>query len=281
MQSDIDRAIADGSAATLAATLEGATAAEIQYAARRLRSDDIPPEKSFKRAKSFAKRAEPSARMVACHMLFETLPKQPDGAVPLLERLLDDDEPTVRDTAATVTGRLLRRHFDTMIEVLQTWRNSPSPNVRRAVAVAAGRAARPQRPEWAEPLLKLVEPLLEDRDRLIRRSLGPSALGGSLLDCYPRLAFEYLTQWSTSNDEQVLWNIAMAFSTPAAATMVKKALIILRKLSLDERRFVWRAVASALWKLGRKCPEIVRPELARWIEDEDRVEVAREALKHL
>jgi hypothetical protein len=63
--------------------------------------------------------------------------------------------------------------------------------------------------------------------------------------------------------------------------VVKKALIILRKLSLDERRYVWRAVSSAMWKLGRKKPEIVRPELSRWLEDERRVTVAREAMKHL
>jgi len=44
---------------------------------------------------------------------------------------------------------------------------------------------------------------------------------------------------------------------------------------------VWRAVASALWKLGRRRPDIVRPELSRWLEDERRIPVAREALKHI
>jgi hypothetical protein len=94
-------------------------------------------------------------------------------------------------------------------------------------------------------------------------------------------AFEYLVQWSTSNEPPVLWNVAMAFSAPPAAPIAKKALIVLRKLSLDERRPVWRAVSSAMWKLGRHSPEIVRPELMRWLEDERRVEVAREALKHI
>ena len=88
-------------------------------------------------------------------------------------------------------------------------------------------------------------------------------------------------KWSTFNDAQTLWNVAMALSAPPAVPIAKKALIVLRKLSLDERRFVWRAVASALWKLGRKRPDIVRPELARWLEDERRVDVAREAIKHL
>jgi len=167
-----------------------------------------------------------------------------------------------------------------MLDRLRVWREEASENVRRAVVVAAGRAACPEHPEWAEPLLKLLEPLLEDRDKLVRRSLPP-AIGGSLLSSYPMTTFEYIVNWSTASDPQVLWNVAMALSTAAAAGMVKKALIVLRKLSLDERRYVWRAVASAMWKLGRKRPEIVRPELGRWLEDERRVDVAREALKHI
>ena len=102
-----------------------------------------------------------------------------------------------------------------------------------------------------------------------------------LLRHYPTMTFEYLVKWSTSNDPQVLWNVAMAFTGQPAAPLAKKALIVLRKLSLDERRYVWRAVSSAMWRLGRKRPEIVRPELVRWLEDERRVDVAREALKHL
>jgi ribosomal protein L18E len=73
----------------------------------------------------------------------------------------------------------------------------------------------------------------------------------------------------------------MSFSSSGAPPLVKRALIVLRKLSLDERRYVWRAVAAAIWKLGRKRPEVVRPELSRWLEDDRRVQVAREALRYL
>jgi hypothetical protein len=281
MQANIDRVIAEGGLDDLASVLDGASASEIRYAARRLSRTDETLEETVRRAEALAGHQEPSARQVACLLISKAFADDADRSAALLERLLDDEEWTVRDTAATIGGRLLRTDFRSMIDHARRWRASPSPSVRRAAVVAAGRAAHPRRLEWAEPLLKLIEPLLGDRDALVRRALGPSALGTSLLGCYPRLTFEYMTQWSTSNDPQVLWNVAMGFSAPPAATMAKKALIILRKLSLDERRFVWRAVASAIWKLGRKCPDIVRPELARWLEDERRAEVAREALKHL
>ncbi|MFC2078269.1 DNA alkylation repair protein [Candidatus Bipolaricaulota bacterium] len=270
MRNSIERAIAAGALDDLASLLSSAATPDIRYAARRLARDGDGTSSVLEHAKSFASRAEPSARHVACHLLLKTYESDAAQTVDLLEGLLDDADWTVRDAAATIGGRLLRADFQGMLHHVRTWTESPSPSVRRAAVIAAGRAAHPRHLEWAEPLLKLL-----------RRSLGPFALGAALLRHYPRTTFEYLTQWSTSNDAQVLWNVAMAFSAPPAATMAKKTLIILRKLSLDERRLVWRAVSSALWKLGRTCPEIVRPELARWLEDDRRTDVAREALKHL
>jgi len=281
MRERIDRAIAGGKPGDLVAVLRGASAAEIRYAGRqfaRLRDGD---ELSSERLAAFARSEEPSARQLACYLVPKVYTDSPDDAATVLELLFEDDDWTIRDAAAAVAGALLRKDFRSMLERVRVWRDAPSVSARRAAVIAAARAAHPHHLERAEPLLKLLQPLLEERDPLLRRALGPSALGSSLLRHYPRTTFEYLTQWSTSNNPQVLWNVSMAFSTPPAASMAKKALIILRKLSLDPRRFVWRAVASAVWKLGRKCPDIVRPELARWLEDERRIDVAREALKHL
>lgn len=276
MRERIDRAIAEGKHESLGRILAGARAPEHRYAARKIAAagSALPP------ARSLAERPEAPARHVACQLVPEIYPDSPDVAVGLLYRLVDDDDWTVRDAASEVCGKLLCTDFAAILDRLRSWRDETSNNVRRAVVVAAGRAACPEHPEWGEPLLKLLEPLLADRDKLVRRSLPP-AIGGSLLHAYPMITFEYIVKWSTESDPQVLWNVAMALSTPTAAGMVKKVLIVLRKLSLDERRYVWRAVASAMWKLGRRRPEIVRPELARWLEDERRVEVAREALKHI
>jgi hypothetical protein len=175
----------------------------------------------------------------------------------------------------------LRDDFSRTIAVLETWHTKRSTNLYRALAIAAIRASDPMHLERAEPLLQLLEPLLCEREPIVRRNLGPSAIGAHLLAHYPSLTFEYLVKWSTSYDAQTLWNVAMALSAPPAVPITKKALIVLRKLSLDERRLVWRAVAAAMWKLGRKRPEIIRPELSRWLEDERRVNVAREAIKYL
>lgn len=281
MRDRIDRIIARGKFDSLAGALDGAKVQDVRYAADRLVEASGDGKIVLKNIQELIARDNSPSLHLACQLIPACYRHDAKPALKLLQRLADNADWTVRDAAAETCGRLLRSDFDGMLGTLRTWREHRSVNVRRAVVIAAMRAARADRPERAEPLLKLLEPLLSDEDATIRRNLGPSALGGSLLRSYPVNAFEYLVQWSTSNEPSVLWNVATAFSGPSAAPIAKKALIVLRKLSLDERRSVWRAVSSAMWKLGRRCPEIVRPELMRWLEDERRVDVAREALKHL
>lgn len=281
MREAIDRAIESGRLEGLVGLLEGARTPEVRYAVKQIVHLNGEEESILEHAQRWAKRPEPAARHLACGLLVESYKTDPSETIALLLELADDDDWTVREAAATTCGKILREDFTKGLDVLYEWRGHPSENVRRAVLIAATKAAQTRRREWGEPLLKLVEPLLSDRRPTLRRTLGPLVLGGVLLRYYTDITFEYLVKWSTSADEQVLWNVAMAFSGAGGPLVVKKALIILRKLSLDERRYVWRAVSSAMWKLGRKKPEIVRPELSRWLEDERRVTVAREAMKHL
>ena len=281
MREEIDRLVKAGELETLVKRLERARLPDVRQAIEEV--VDAPDREGslLDLGKSLAERKEPAARQLATGLAAAGYGKDRDESLAVLRRLADDPDWTVRDSAGSALGTLLEQDFARVSESLRGWSGAASPAVRRVVLTAAMGAAETRRPEWAEPLLKLVEPLLTDREPAVRRTLGPLVLGTSLLEAYPDLTFEYLAKWSTSTDEQTLWNVAMAFSSSGAFPIAKKALIILRKLSLDERRLVWRAVASAMWKLGRKKPEIIRPELAQWLEDERRVEVAREALKHL
>jgi len=280
VRAEIDRAIAADEVDDLARALAGERPAVIRFAARRLVETVSRDGALLERATDLARRPEAAARQLASILCVHAYAEAPDETLTLLARLVDDRDPSVRDVASDASGELLDTQFAGAAARMASWREAPSPHVRHAFLVAVAAAARRERVERADPLLRLVTPLLGDRDPLVRRSVGPSAVA-ALLQHYPGLAFEHLVQWSTSNDEQVLWNVAMAFTSPAAAEIAKKALIVLRKLSLDERRYVWRAVAAAMWKLGRKRPDVVRPELARWLEDEDRVDVARAALTYL
>jgi HEAT repeat protein len=281
MREAIDRLIETGEMEGLIEALGSARSSEVRRAVSRLVDTDGRPGAGVEQARDWCARPEPVARHVACGLLARGYADAPGEAKALLLGLADDAEWPVREAAGHACGAILREDAGFGAELLREWCGHPSPNVRRTVLTAVARTAQTRRLEWREPLLKLVEPLLSDRDPAVRRAMGPLVLGSVLLKAYPDMTFEYLVKWSTSSDEQTLWNVAMAFSSAGAPPIAKKALIVLRKLSLDERRYVWRAVASAMWKLGRKKPEVIRPELSRWLEDERRVSVAREALRHL
>ncbi len=280
MREEIDRVIEAGKLDQLPSVLQGAPMPEVHYAVKKIAhmgGEETLPETAARLAMS----EQGEMRHVACGLIGEGYLDDPEKSVELLRKLVDDPDWKVRESAGDACGKALRDDFSGMTEVLRDWTGDGSENVRRAVIIAVMKAAQTETPGWGEPLLKIVEPLLSDRAKVVRRNLGPFALGSAMLRCYPVATFEYLVKWSTAVDEQTLWNVAMAFSASGAPPLVKRALIVLRKLSLDERRYVWRAVSAAMWKLGRKKPEVVRPELARWLEDERRTHVAREALRYL
>jgi len=282
MRDRVDNLIEGSEYKALALLLHDADVRMIRYASKRLAASlEETNEDLLEHIAGLLADPSRSSHHLACQLIPHASKTQRRKAITLLPQLIKSEDWTVRDAACEVTGRLLRKDFSRVIGVLESWRSQNSTSLYRAITIAAIRATDSTHLERAEPLLRLLEPLLSEGEPMIRRSLGPNAIGTHLLAHYPTRTFEYLVKWSTLNDPQTLWNVAMAFSAPAAVPIAKKALIVLRKLSLDERRFVWRAVASALWKLGRKRPELIRPELARWLEDERRVNVAREAIKYL
>jgi hypothetical protein len=220
------------------------------------------------------------ARRLAAALL-GTWEGKPDEALELLHALSGDGDRRTRELAARAVGALLFRDFSGVYPVLGAWRGEEDPAVRRAVVVAAGVCARPERFDWAAPLLRLLEPLLPDRAPEVKDVLGPRVLAHELFTAYPDDVFEYLSQWSTSYNEQVLWHVALALSGPPAARRVRRSLIILRKLALDRRHYVLGAVTASLKRLGKLAPDSVLSELKRWLTDEDRAPVARAVLRSL
>lgn len=73
----------------------------------------------------------------------------------------------------------------------------------------------------------------------------------------------------------------MAFRSFGGTRSLQEALEILGQLAADERRFVWRAAASALHYLGKRHPEVVRPLMENWLQDERRKQAAEVALRYI
>ncbi|OLC20258.1 MAG: hypothetical protein AUH33_04035 [Chloroflexi bacterium 13_1_40CM_68_21] len=160
-------------------------------------------------------------------------------------RLARDDDWGVRETAASLLGQLLIDAWAETLPHAREWVGGPDSRLRRAVVVAAKYAARTRRQEWAEPLLDLIEPALRDHDEYVRKNLGPFAIGDQFVRSYPEATLARLREWMQDENENVRWNVAMAFSAASGARLAARAPDILEFLASDERPFVRGAVRAA------------------------------------
>ena len=160
-------------------------------------------------------------------------------------RLARENDWAVRESAATLLGQVLTEAYADTIPLLREWVSGPDSRLRRAVVVAAKYAARTRTPDWAEPLLDLIEPALRDHEEYVRKSLGPFAIGDQFVRSYPDVTLARLRQWMHDPDENVRWNVAMALSAASGARLGQKAPDILEFLGTDERAFVRGAVRAA------------------------------------
>jgi len=72
----------------------------------------------------------------------------------------------------------------------------------------------------------------------------------------------------------------MAFASYGGNKNWREGVEILSKLANDERRYVWRSVASSLLYLARRHPEI-QDILKTWLKDSRRSKVAETVLEYL
>jgi len=237
---------------------------------RRLRGD---AESSAYRRKIWmwtrmcSSRPEVEARQVACALLDAFWKDHRKEVEKLTLNLARDEEHEVRLYAASTMARIIRSNFRSYFRYMRLWSRHADPSVRRQVIIATVAVADSNHPEWARPLLDLLEPHMSDRDPYIRRNLGPFALGQGLLRVYPEETLERCERWLPSEDEIVRWNIGMAFATPVIPVDRARALAILKLLASDTRRFVWGAAAAALQNLAKAEPVEVLPILKKWQED--------------
>lgn len=205
----------------------------------------------------------------------------PGLATGIVLALAEDPGWETRETAAALAGDILTEHFEAFYPTLLAFTGSPSANTRRAAALAVMYASKKRNPAWVYRILDLLERLLPDRAEYVRKNLGPFAIGSALLLRHPVETLERLRRWAQSDDQQVLWNVAMAFSAAPAKAHVGAALDVLGPLCGHPDRFVWRAAASALRSLGRRDPGRVLPALEAWRRLPERAAAAETALKYL
>lgn len=236
----------------------------------------------WRMAEFAATREMGGGRSLAAMLAANVYANYPQQATALLTTLVGDDDWEVREWAGSAAGGVLDKHFDAFYPTLQAWTRAESVNVRRAVCIALMKAANKRKPERAEPLLALLDPLIDDRAEYIRKNLGPFAIGASLLHAYPEATVARLQRWHAQEDSEARrWNIAMTFSASWARQHLEAGLALLTDPAADPRRFVWRATVLPLRNLAKADHAGVLATVRGWADDPQRAQVAAVALPYL
>ena len=258
-----------------------AKGADIMLAAKLIRSHIPDPADRFRWVKQLLTQRGFNGNQLGLVLLSDVYEQKPETVLRLLQRHADSANWAVREYAGTCAGRILDQHFAEVYPVMQAWSQHKSENVRRAVVIAAMEAAKANHPKHGARLLKLLDPLMRDESRYVRVNLGQFAVSLALLKNYPDLTLKWLRKHARGKNEFARWNVAMVWSAVGGRKHAEEGMELLTDLAADERRFVWRAVASATAKLGNARPEVVKPVLEQWRADPVRCRVAEAASRYL
>ncbi len=255
---------------------------EILLAAKLIRSKFKPrPAAVFDWTKRLLTQADFNGHMLGLVLLSDVYAQKPKVVLQLLQRHADSSNWGVREYAGTCAGRILDQHFAEVYPVMQDWSRHKSENVRRLVVIATMEAAKADRPKRGAKLLKLLDPLMADESRYVRVNLGAFAVSLALLKNYPELTLKWLRKHANRKNEFARWNVAMVWSAVGGRKYAAEGMQLLDQLAADERRFVWRAVASAAVKLGKARPDVVKPAVKQWQTDPQRKQVAAVVSRYL
>lgn len=153
----------------------------------------------------------------------------------------------VREYAAGAFANTLYENREFYRDLIKLTKHN-SENVRRAVVFSA-LALRDK--ENLNNAFSLLEPLMFDNSRYVKKNLGPFILGSYFGNKFPKETIRQLKKWSRIRDVNVRWNIIMSFNNSFGKKYPEDALKILKLFTGDADLTVKRAMISTLRFLNK------------------------------
>lgn len=215
-------------------------------------------DKETKRAKAFLNTGciflampEPVSKQIAASLLWRGYPYNKKIVKGMLLQIADDDNWEVRETAGGALANTLYYNSD-FYSTLAKWAKHPSDKIRRAVVISSLGLLEKGNTKNLQLAFSLLEPLLYDSSVYVKKNLGPFVLGSYYGNNFPEEVFIRLKKWLKIKDENVRWNIAMAFHNSYGNKYPEKAFDILTVLASDENSAVKKAVKSTVKFLAKR-----------------------------
>lgn len=165
-----------------------------------------------------------------------------------LLKIADDPNWEVREYAANAFANVLYYNKD-FYKTIMSWTKHKSENVRRAVVFSALGL---REKKTLAKAFSILEPLMFDESRYVKKNLGPFILGSYFGNQFPDETIRQLEKWSKIRDENVRWNIIMAFNNSFGNKHPKIAIRFMKKFVGDVDLSVKRAIMSTLRFLKKR-----------------------------
>lgn len=211
-------------------------------------------EKEFFDAGSyFCKRKEDVSKEIGISLIWRGYKFNKERVKEFLLETADNSNWEVREYAAIAFADTLYYNTGFYKDVMK-WTKHHSENVRRAVVFSALSL---REKEHLHMAFSLFEPLLFDDSKYVRKNLGPFILGSYFGNKFPKETMRQLKKWSKIRDENVRWNVIMAFNNSFGNKYPEEALGILKYFIGDVDLTVKRALQSTLNHLSKRHKKLV------------------------
>jgi 3-methyladenine DNA glycosylase AlkC len=211
-------------------------------------------EKDFLNAGSFfCNRKEDVSKEIGISLVWRGYKFNPEKVKTFLLKIADDSNWEVREYAATAFADTLYYNGD-FYQDLMKWTKHSSENVRRAVVFSAIGL---KNKENLSKAFSILEPLMFDNSKYVKKNLGPFILGSHFGNWFPKETLGMLKKWRRIRDENVRWNIIMSFHNSFGNKYPDEALDVLKYFIGDADMKVKRALMSTLNFLNKRHNKLV------------------------
>jgi 3-methyladenine DNA glycosylase AlkC len=190
-----------------------------------------------------------NAKEIGIHIIWRAYRYNKKVVEGYLRKITNDANWEVREYAAGALQGTLNA-FPEIYNTLKKWSKDKSENIRRGVVMAA--IGLRNKYENITLAFQLLEPLMYDSSAYVKKNLGPFVLGSYYGNSYPKETFKQLNKWIKIKNENLRWNIAMAFNNSFGNKYPEEAIEYMRILSRDTSPMVQRAVKSTLNHLKKR-----------------------------
>ncbi|MBE2219081.1 MAG: HEAT repeat domain-containing protein [Ignavibacteria bacterium] len=210
------------------------------------------PEREFYKAGlKILKLKSDNAKEVGIHILWRGYSHNKAAVTKWLYKITDDGNWEVREYAAGALGGTLKENPE-FYTILKKWTKDSSENIRRGVVLAAVVLRDKNDPAKLKKAFALFEPLMYDSSVYVKKNLGPFILGSYFGNGATEVTMQFLGRMLKVKNENVRWNIAMAFNNSFGSNHPELARKFLKALSKDTSPVVQRAVKSTIYHLKKK-----------------------------